>query len=137
MKNPANYNFFEIVPKTYLATAGVESLRQEDVFAKEPVRRMTVAKSISEAYLGTSTTNPCHYQYFGLNEIILYRKDLLISGTPILTSDNSRIYYNTLEALDFLLKTSHGISIAIYDNVFFSGFRSHIDSGGFKQFYAS
>ena len=37
----------------FLATAGVQSWRQEDVFAKESVRRMIVAMSINEAYLGT------------------------------------------------------------------------------------
>ena len=65
LKNPAIY--IEVVPKTFLATAGVQSWRQEDVFAKEPVRRMIVAMSISEAYLGTNRTNPFHYQKFGLN----------------------------------------------------------------------
>ena len=51
LKNPAIYNYIEVVPKTFLATAGVQSWRQEDVFAKEPVRRMIVAMSINEAYL--------------------------------------------------------------------------------------
>ena len=104
LKNPAIYNYIEVVQKTFLATAGVQSWRQEDVFAKEPVRRMIVAMSINEAYLGTNRTNPFHYQKFGLNKIIVYRTSLLIAGTPISTSDNKRNYYNTLEALDFFLK---------------------------------
>ena len=37
LKNPTIYNYIEVVPKTFLATAGVQSWRQEDVFAKEPV----------------------------------------------------------------------------------------------------
>ena len=105
LKNPAIYNYIEVVPKTFLATAGVQSWRQEDVFAKEPVRRMIVAMSINEAYLGTNRTNPFHYQKFGLNEIIVYRNGLPIAGTPVSTSDNKRIYYNTLEALDFVSTT--------------------------------
>ena len=44
---------------------------------------------------------------FGLNEIIVYRNGIPIAETPISTSDNKRIYYNTLEALDFVLNTSH------------------------------
>ena len=76
---------------------------------------MIVAMSINEAYLGTNRTNPFHYQKFGLNEIIVYRNGLPIAGTPVSTSDNRRIYYNTLEALDFVLNTSHGISLANFD----------------------
>ena len=53
---------------------------------------------------------------FGLIEIIVYRNGLPIGGTPISTSEKNRIYYNTLEALDFVLNTSHGISLANYDN---------------------
>ena len=85
LKNPAIYNYIEVVPKTFLATAGVQSWRQEDVFAKEPVRRMIVAMSINE--LDTIRTNPFHYQKFGLNEINVYRNGLPIAGTPISTPD--------------------------------------------------
>ena len=76
---------------------------------------MIVAMSINEAFLGTSRTNPFHYQNFGLNEIIVYRNGLLIAGTLISTTDNKRFIYNTLVALEFVLNTSHGISRANYD----------------------
>ena len=122
LKKPSNYNYIEVVPKNFLATAGVQSWRQEDVFAIEPVRRMIVAMSINEAYLGTKRTKHFHYQKFGLTEIIVYRNGLPIAGTPISTSDNKRIYYNTLEALDFVLNTSHGISLANYDNHYIMAF---------------
>ena len=92
------------------------------LFAKEPVRRKIVAMSINEAYLGTNRTNAFHYQKFELNEIIVYRNGLPIAGTPISKSDNKRIYYNTLEALDFVLNTSHGISLANYDNLYIMAF---------------
>ena len=83
LKNPAIYNYIEVTPKTFLATAGVQKWRQEDVFAKEPVRRMIVALSINEAYLGTNRINPFPYQILGLNEIIVHRNNLPIAGTPI------------------------------------------------------
>ena len=57
-----------------------------------------------------------------MNEIIVYRNGLLIAGTPISTSDNKRIFYNTLEALDFVLNTSHGISLANYDSHYIMAF---------------
>ena len=62
-KTPAIYNCIEVLPKTFLATTGV-SWRQEDLFAKEPVRRMILAMSSNTAYLGTNRTNPFHYQKF-------------------------------------------------------------------------
>ena len=70
LKNPAIYNFIEVVSKTFLATAKVQNWRQKLIFAKKPVRRMIVAMSINEADLGTKRTNPFHYQKFGLNETL-------------------------------------------------------------------
>ena len=122
LKNPAIYNYIEVLPRTFLAITGVQSWRQEDVFAKEPVGRKIVAMSTNEAYLGTKRSNPFHYQKFRLNEIIVYRNGLPIAGTPISTTDNKRIYYNTLEALDFVFNNSHGISLANYINHYIMAF---------------
>ena len=76
LKTPAIYNYIEVLPRTFLVTTGVQSWRKEDVFAKEPVRRMILAMSSNTAYLGTNQTNPFHYQKFQLNEIIVYRNCL-------------------------------------------------------------
>ena len=64
LKTPAIYNYIEILPRTFLATTGLQSWQQEEVFAKEPVRRMTLAMSSNTAYLGTNRTNSLHYQKF-------------------------------------------------------------------------
>ena len=62
-KNPAFYNYIEVVPKTFIATARVQSWQlqeykvQDDVFAKEPAQRLIVATSINEAYLSTNRAN--------------------------------------------------------------------------------
>ena len=106
LKSPSMYNYIEVLPRTFLATTGVQSWREEDVFAKEPVRRMIVAMSTKEAYLGTKRSNSFHYQKFRLNEIIVYRNRLPIAGTPISTTDNKRVSYNKLEALDFVFNNS-------------------------------
>ena len=79
LKTPAKYNYIEVLPRVFLATTGVQSWRQEDVYAKEPVRRMILAMSSNTAYLGTNRTNPFHYQKFQLNEIIVYRNGLPIA----------------------------------------------------------
>ena len=53
-KTPAIYNFIEVLPRTFLTTIGVQSWRQEDNFAKEPVRRKVVAIITNTAYLSTN-----------------------------------------------------------------------------------
>ena len=88
LKNSAIYNYIELVQKTFLATAGVQSWRQRDAVAQKSVRKKDSSKSINETYLGTSRTNTFHYQKFGLNEINVYRNGLPIAGTPISTADN-------------------------------------------------
>ena len=83
---------------------------------------MILVMSSNTAYLGTNRTNPFHNQKIQLNEIIDFRNGLAIAGTPVSTTDNKRIYYNTLEALDFVLKISHGISFASYQNHYIVAF---------------
>ena len=46
----------------------------------------------------------------------MYENGLHIAATHISTTDNKRIFYKTLEALDFVLNTNHEISLANYDN---------------------
>ena len=49
MKTPAVYGFTEVLPRTFLATTGVQSWRQVEVFSKEPVRRMIIAMTTNQA----------------------------------------------------------------------------------------
>ena len=77
---------------------------------------MILSLSSSTAYLSDNRTNPFHYRKVQLNEIIVYRNSLPITGTPVSTTDNKRIYYNKLEALDFVFDNSQGISLANYQN---------------------
>ena len=61
LKTPAVYRYTEVLPRTLLATTGVQCWRQEDVFSKEPIRRMIIAMTTNRAYLGTNRTTPFHY----------------------------------------------------------------------------
>ena len=61
---------------------------------------MIIAMATKQAYLRISRTNPFHYQTFNLSQIVVYRNGQPIVGTPVLTTFNQRIYFNTLEALD-------------------------------------
>ena len=58
LKKPTIYSYIEVMPKKFLATAGVQSWRQQDLFSKEPLRRVIVAMSKNEQYLGTNRTTP-------------------------------------------------------------------------------
>ena len=78
---------------------------------------MILAMSSNTAYMGTNRTNPFHYQKVQLNEIIVCRNSSPIAGTPVSTTDDKIIYYNTLESLNSL-----GIILANYHNHYIMAF---------------
>ena len=57
-----------------------------------------------------------------LQEIIVYQKGLPIDGCPVSTTDNKRLYYNTLGAPDFVFNKSHEINLANYHNQYLMAF---------------
>ena len=122
LKTPAVYRYTEVLPRTFLATTGIRSWSHEDIFSKEPVRRMIIAMATNQVYLGTNRTNPFYYQKFNLSQIVVDRYGQPIVGTPVSTTFNHRIYFNTLEALDFLDKGGHGITLGNYPNHFILAF---------------
>ena len=122
LKTPAEYRYTEVSPSKFLATTGVQSWRQQYVFSKEPIRRMIVAMTTNRAYLGTNRTTSFLYQKFDLSQIVIYRNGLPIVGTPISTASNQRLYFNTLEALDFLDNGRPGISLSDYPHHFIMAF---------------
>ena len=116
------YCYTEVLPRTFLATTGIRSWSDEDISSKEPVRSMTIAMATIQAYFGTNRTNPLYYQNFNLSQIVVYRNGQPINGTPVSTSVNHRIYFSTPEALDFLDKCGHGITLENYPNHFIPAF---------------
>ena len=111
LKTPAMYPYNEVISKAFLATAGQQSWKQEDIFTKEPIRRLIIAMSASAAFIGTNTENPFSYRKFGLNEITVYRNGFATAGTPMSTRDDKRLYFNSMGALAFI-ENGHGISLA-------------------------
>ena len=108
LKTPAVYRYTEVLPRNFLATTGIRKWSHEDIFSKEPVRRMIIAMGTYQAYLGTNRTNHFHYQKFNLSQMS--------------TTFNHLIYFNTLEALDFHDKGGHGITLDHYPNHFILAF---------------
>ena len=76
----------------------------------------------NQAYLGTNCTNTFYYLKFNLSQINVYRNGQPIVGTPVSTTFNHRICFNILEALDFLDKGGHGITLDNYHNHFILAF---------------
>ena len=49
LKTPAVYRYTKVLPRTLLATIGIKSWSHEDIFSKEPVRRMIIAMATNQA----------------------------------------------------------------------------------------
>ena len=111
LKTPAIYRYNEVIAKTFLATTGQQSWKHEDIFTKEPIRGVIVALSVATAFIGTNTANPFHYQKFGLIEITIYRNGFATAGTPMSTTDNKKLYYNSMTALAYV-ENGHGIPLS-------------------------
>ena len=47
LRTPAKYRYKEVISKAFLATAGQQSWKQEDIFTKEPIRRQCLQVPLS------------------------------------------------------------------------------------------
>ena len=92
LKTPAVYRYNEVISKAFLATAGQQNWKQEDIFTKESIRRLIVAMCRSDAFIGTNSLNPFSYRKFDLDVIIFYRNGFATVGTPMSTTDNKQLY---------------------------------------------
>ena len=111
LKTPALYRYNGVITKTFLTTAGQRSWKHEDIFTKEPIRRLFVALCRSNAFIGNNNINPYHYQKFDLSEITVYRNGFATAGTPMLTNDNKRLCYSSMSALAYV-ENGHGIPLS-------------------------
>ena len=117
LKSPAIYPYCETLSKTFLASTGQWGWKQEDIFAREPIRRLAVCMATNESFVGNHQLNPFHYQKFDLDQISIYRNGLPIADSPISTANIKRLYFNTLSDLAYI-DNGHGISLQDYPNHF-------------------
>ena len=52
LSSPASYPYLETLTKTLLASTGLHSWKQEDIFAREPIRRLAICINTNEAFSG-------------------------------------------------------------------------------------
>ena len=121
LNTPAMYRYNEVISKTFLAMAGQSIWKHEDIFTREPIRRLIIAFCTSTGFNGKTDENPFHFQKFGLEEIIIYRNGFPTAGTPMSTSDDKRLYYNSMGALAYI-ENGHGISLADFPNHYIMAF---------------
>ena len=114
-KATARYRYTEIIPRTFLIGQNSQSWDQENVFGGQPIRRFILAMSTNAGFVGAKTTNPFHYQKFGLRSITVYRNGHPIAGTPLETDTDKKMYLNSMGALAFH-EHGHGISFEEYAN---------------------
>ena len=98
-----------------MATKGQQSWKHQDIFTKEPNRRVIVALCVGTAFIGTNTVNPFQYPKFGLREITVYQNGFATAGTPMSTTDGKRLYYNSTSALSNV-ENGHGIPLSEFAN---------------------
>ena len=117
LSSPASYPYLETITKTFLASTGLQSWKQEDVFSREPIRRLAICLNTNEAFLGSKQLNPFHFRKFNLEQICIYRNGLPVADSPINTADVKRLYFNTMSDLAYI-DNGHGISLSEYPNHF-------------------
>ena len=76
LTSPAACPYFEILTKTFLlALTGLHSWKQEDIFAREPIRRFSICINTNKAFLGNNMQNPVHFQKLDLEQTHVYRNE--------------------------------------------------------------
>ena len=120
-KSCAVYPYIENTTKSFIIQSGQNCFVKENIFGTDPIRRVTLCMVRNRFFRGaTSASTPFRYEKFDLQRVELQRGNgLPIAGTPIDTSSNTRLYYNTISALGFE-RSGNGITLNDYeDNHFY------------------
>ena len=115
-KSPAVYPYIESLNKSFIIQAGQNCFVKENIFGTEPVRRLTVCMVRNKFFRGSTFENtPFQYQKFQLSKIEIQRGNgVPIAGTPIDTTKNTPLFYNTICALGFT-RGGNGIEITDFE----------------------
>ena len=117
LSSPASYPYLETITKTFLAFAGLQSWKQEDVSGRELIRTLAICLNTNEAFLESKLLNPFNYRKFNLEQICIYRNGSPVADSSISTDDSKRVYFKTMSDLAYI-DNGHGISLEDYPNNF-------------------
>ena len=105
-KGCAVYPYLENSTKSYIIQSGQNCFVKENIFGTEPIRRSTMWTMWmvrNRFFPGTTTAStPFRYEKFDLQKVKLLRGNgLPVAGTPLDTSNDTRLFYSTITALGF------------------------------------
>ena len=121
LKSDVKYPYDESLNKHFIVQAGRNRFIKENIFETEPICRRTLCMVKNSLFRRTPLNEtPFSYQKFNLQRVEFQRGNgVPLTGTPIYTTNNARLYSNTITALGFKEK-SNGIKFENYeDNHFF------------------
>ena len=112
LKSEAIYPYIESLNKSFIIQAGQNCFIKENIFGTEPIRRLTLCMVKNSLFRSTPLNEtPFSYQKFNLQRVEIQRGNgVPLAGTPLDTTNNVRLYYNTITALGFKEK-SNGIKL--------------------------
>lgn len=113
MRQPARYNFSEILPKTFIIPKGQNQFIQENIFNNAPIRRLAIGMNTNSAFAGAKDKNPFHYQKLGLRQVKIFRSSQVIVDLDCV--NNARAYVTTMRALKFD-EDGPSIPVSEFDN---------------------
>ena len=117
LKSCAIYPYNESLNKSFIIQAVQSRFIKENVFGTEPIRRLTLCMVKNSLFRSTLLNqSPFSYQKFGVQRVEIERGNgVPLAGTPLDTSNNVRLYYNTITAPG-LTKSGNGIRLEDFED---------------------
>ena len=116
-KSCSIYPYIESLNKSFIIQAGENCFNEKNVFGTEPIRRLTLCMVKNSLFRSTPLNHsPFSYQNFGVQRVEFQRGNgVPLAETPLDTSNNVRLYYNTITALGFT-KSGNGIRLEDFED---------------------
>lgn len=121
-RQPARYNFMEMIPKSYIISTHHNEFVVEDIFEGASIRRMIFGFIKNNAYTGSAGLNPLKFINPGIKSVRIIRDGEPVGCTPLFFDDGLvRAYTNTLLALN-VQELGNGITLSNFKNHFMLAF---------------
>ena len=62
LTSSASYPYLETLSKTFLGSTGLHSWKQEEIVARDPIRRLAICLNTNEAFLGNNRHQPFNFR---------------------------------------------------------------------------
>ena len=127
LKKAAQYDYKDVIAKTFLISEGTSIYYKDDVFDRAPISRFVFAMVPEKNFTGDYKTNPFHFQDFDLGSVEITREGAPVGATPIdVSSSHIRAYFTTMKALGFE-HSGNGIILNDFEHHFCLAFQLTAD----------